>query len=75
MTAYAIPGSEEHTCQITRVTKDTSATTDDALTTGVDCEIVNRDDVQPLYCSEKDKEWLLKQQQNDITTGCVEPWI
>ena len=70
-----VPGSDEHTCQITRLTMDTSATTDDALTTGVDCEIVDRDDVQSLYCNEKDKEWLLEQLQDDITTDCVEPWI
>ena len=38
VTADVVPGSDEHTCQITRLTKDTSATTDDALTTGVDCK-------------------------------------
>ena len=75
VTAEVVPGSDEHTCQITQLATETIATTDNALTTGVDCNIVDRDDMKLMYCSEKDKEWLLEQLQNDITTNWVEPWI
>ena len=75
VTAGMVPGSDEHTCQITRLVAEISAATDDALTTGVDCDIVDKDDMKHMYCSEKDKEWLLEQLQNDITTTWVEPWM
>ena len=71
-----VAGSEEHTSRITRLAKDTSTTTDHALTNGVDCEMVGKSEMEPMYCNEKDTEWLLKCLQEDITTkGFVEPWI
>ena len=70
-----VAGSLEHTSQITRLAKDTSTATDHALTTGVECEMVSRGEMEPMYCNDKNTEWLMECLQEDITTSFVEPWI
>ena len=47
-----------------------------ALTTGVDCEMVSRAEMEPIYCNDKDIEWLMECLQEDVAAmGAIEPWI
>ena len=77
--ADMVAGSEERTSQITRLTRDTATTTDLALTTGVDCEMVSKGEMapmEPMNCNDKDTEWLLECLQEDVNTmSAIEPWI
>ena len=75
ITPEIVLGSEEHSSKILKLTTDATATFDNTLTTGVETDSVGQEDAKLLYCNAKDKEWLLEQLQQDITTSFVEPWI
>ena len=77
ITLEVVLGSEEHSSTILQLTTDATATFDETLTTGVETDSVGQEDAKFLYCSARDKEWLLEQLEQDITSTStfVEPWI
>ena len=68
-------GSNDHKSKIDQLALDVTAILDNALSTGVGAEIITEEVARPLYCNAADKEWLMEQLQEDMTTHYPDGWI